>query len=120
MQIGKVTPQKLGNFPEIDLFVLFSCPRAQLLDNREFYKPIITPFELECGLSNSWTGECLLDYKDLLTRPEPEEIEEGDRQTAIERFGERGFQGLEVLDTHAVAAEPGLGGTASHYISEPN
>jgi hypothetical protein len=99
--------------------VLFSCPRTHLLDNRDFYRPIITPFELECGFSDAWTGETLLDFRDLLLRPVPEEVEAGETLTAIDRFSERGFQGLEVVDTQAEPAVTGLGGTAQHYISEP-
>jgi len=37
---------------------------------QEFFKPIITPFELEIAISadRSWTGEYILDFGRLLKR----------------------------------------------------
>ncbi len=48
--VGKVNPEKLANFPEAELFVLISCPENPVLDSRDFFQPIVTPFELEIAL----------------------------------------------------------------------
>ncbi|KFD51751.1 hypothetical protein M514_07448 [Trichuris suis] len=54
--INRVTPPKLANFPEVDIFVYIGCPYSSLIDNSEFYKPIISPFEfdLACNPMVSW------------------------------------------------------------------
>mmetsp|Transcript_1969 Transcript_1969/g.4492 ORF Transcript_1969/g.4492 Transcript_1969/m.4492 type:complete len:86 (+) Transcript_1969:1016-1273(+) len=39
--MGRITPEKLANFPEVDVFVLISCPQLALLDCKEFYAPVI-------------------------------------------------------------------------------
>ncbi len=48
--MGIPTPQKLGNFLQVDLFVLLSCPQTSLLSSREFLRPIVTLGELEMGM----------------------------------------------------------------------
>jgi len=70
ISVGKLNPSKLANFLEIECFVLVACPENSLIDSREFFKPIITPFELEIaiGADRSWTGEYILDFGLLLGR----------------------------------------------------
>jgi diphthamide biosynthesis protein 2 len=48
--VGKINPHKLANFDEIDVFVLIACPLNSLLDSKDFYKPIVTPYELDVAL----------------------------------------------------------------------
>lgn len=50
--MGKLNPAKLGNFLEIDVFVLVACPENSLLDSKSsgYMKPILTPWELELAL----------------------------------------------------------------------
>lgn len=48
--VGKPTPTKLGNFQEIDVFVLIACPQTALLDSKEYFRPVITPLELDVAL----------------------------------------------------------------------
>jgi diphthamide biosynthesis protein 2 len=50
--VGKPSPEKLGNFLEIDVFCLIACPENSILDSREFLKPIITPYELCLALDS--------------------------------------------------------------------
>ena len=45
--IGKLNVPKMANFLEIDVYVLVACPENSLIDSRDFYKPVITPFEME-------------------------------------------------------------------------
>jgi diphthamide biosynthesis protein 2 len=47
--VGKVNVAKLANFMEIDVFVLVACPENSLLDSKEFFKPIVTPHEMQCA-----------------------------------------------------------------------
>jgi hypothetical protein len=78
LAVGKLNPAKLANFADIDLFVCMSpreserecvcvcsaladigglyaavvaCPLNSIIDSKEFFKPIVTPFELELALA---------------------------------------------------------------------
>lgn len=70
LMIGKPSPTKVDNFPELDVFVLVACPQTSLLDSREYMRPVITPLELEASLTEGeWaTGRYTLDFADLLDR----------------------------------------------------
>ena len=45
--VGKLNVPKLANFLEIDIYVLVACPENSLVDSHDFFKPVITPFEME-------------------------------------------------------------------------
>nr|CCA23796.1 diphthamide biosynthesis protein putative [Albugo laibachii Nc14] len=67
--VGKVNVHKLANFSGIDAFVLVACRQNTLLDSKEFYKPIITPYELIIALSDgmeSWNANYKSDFRDVL------------------------------------------------------
>ena len=51
----------------MDVYVLIACPESSLLDSKEFYKPIVTPFELEIALNpeRKWDGAYSSDFNDL-------------------------------------------------------
>lgn len=66
--VGKLNVAKLANFAEIDAYVLVACPENTLVDSSEFYRPIITPYELEvaCNQAREWTGDYFTDFRELL------------------------------------------------------
>ncbi|XP_070708711.1 2-(3-amino-3-carboxypropyl)histidine synthase subunit 2 [Pempheris klunzingeri] len=66
--MGKLNVAKLANFLEIDIFVLIACPENSLLDSSEFYKPVVTPFEMEvaCNKKREWSEEYVTDFRHLL------------------------------------------------------
>ncbi|XP_063199972.1 2-(3-amino-3-carboxypropyl)histidine synthase subunit 2 [Chroicocephalus ridibundus] len=68
LAVGKPNPAKLANFLEVDIFVLVACSQNTLLDSSEFYRPIVTPYELElaCNPAREWTGNYFTDFRDLL------------------------------------------------------
>ncbi|XP_037259938.1 2-(3-amino-3-carboxypropyl)histidine synthase subunit 2 [Falco rusticolus] len=68
LAVGKPNPAKLANFLEVDIFVLVACAQNSLLDSSDFYRPIVTPYELElaCNPAREWTGNYLTDFRDLL------------------------------------------------------
>lgn len=72
--MGRPNSAKLANFPECEVFVYVSCSQTALLDSKEFLAPVITPFEAVLAFSRGrkWTGEYLLDFKDLITSDKPE------------------------------------------------
>ncbi|CAK6951984.1 -(3-amino-3-carboxypropyl)histidine synthase subunit 2 [Scomber scombrus] len=66
--MGKINVAKLANFLEIDIFVLIACPENSLLDSSEFYRPVVTPFEMEiaCNKNREWSEEYVTDFRHLL------------------------------------------------------
>ncbi|XP_077085359.1 2-(3-amino-3-carboxypropyl)histidine synthase subunit 2 [Siphateles boraxobius] len=92
--MGKINVPKLANFLEVDVYVLVACPENSLLDSSEFYRPVVTPFEMElaCNKQREWTGEYITDFRDLLPGgsshvvfPEPNEsvIEEENTDVSL-------------------------------------
>ncbi|KAI9924585.1 hypothetical protein ASPWEDRAFT_40879 [Aspergillus wentii DTO 134E9] len=71
--VGKVNAAKLANFSEIGGWVVIGCWESSLVDSKEFWKPVITPFELELALKRDdervWTGAWQSDFQSILDRP---------------------------------------------------
>ncbi|KAK4243515.1 putative diphthamide synthesis protein-domain-containing protein [Corynascus novoguineensis] len=60
--VGKLNPAKLANFAEVDGWVVVGCWESGLVeDDAGFYRPVVTPFELEVALVGDdkrvWGGE---------------------------------------------------------------
>ncbi|XP_013177100.1 PREDICTED: diphthamide biosynthesis protein 2 [Papilio xuthus] len=69
ISVGKPNVAKLANFPEIDIYVMVACPENDLYNNRDFYKPIVYPFELEVALNSirePYFTSHVTDYDELL------------------------------------------------------
>ncbi|XP_069363496.1 2-(3-amino-3-carboxypropyl)histidine synthase subunit 2 [Maniola hyperantus] len=69
ISVGKPNVAKLANFPEIDIYVMIACPENDLYSNRDFYKPIVYPFELEVALNSNrepYYNYHITDYDQLL------------------------------------------------------
>jgi diphthamide biosynthesis protein 2 len=64
--VGKVNAAKIANFSEIGGWVVVGCWESSLIESTEFYRPIITPFELQLTLMGDeervWTGEWRGDF----------------------------------------------------------
>ncbi|POS84927.1 hypothetical protein EPUL_005102 [Erysiphe pulchra] len=64
--VGKINAAKMANFSEVGGWVVIGCWESSLLDCKEFYRPVITPWELEWVLSSekvrTWTGEWRGDF----------------------------------------------------------
>lgn len=80
--VGKLNPAKLANFAEVDGWVVVGCWESSLVeDDGNYYRPVITPFELEVALAGDetrvWTGEWWGGIEGV-TEPKdrPEEAEE--------------------------------------------
>ncbi|KAG8759396.1 Diphthamide biosynthesis protein 2 [Ceratobasidium sp. 423] len=83
ISVGKLNPAKLANFIEIECFVLVACPENSVIDSKEFYRPIVTPFELEValGADRSWTGEYVLNFDRILSRQKADEDAPNDQDS---------------------------------------
>eukprot|EP01027_Heterolobosea_sp_BB2_P011080 GEZU01016164.1.p1 GENE.GEZU01016164.1~~GEZU01016164.1.p1 ORF type:complete len:176 (+),score=53.91 GEZU01016164.1:186-713(+) len=53
------------------MFVIVACPQNSIVDSKDFYKPVVTPFELELALKRGkqWTGEYHSDFNLVLNPP---------------------------------------------------
>ncbi|XP_050573837.1 2-(3-amino-3-carboxypropyl)histidine synthase subunit 2 isoform X1 [Bombus affinis] len=68
LSVGKINPTKLANFPEIDAFVVITCPENEIFDSREFLKPLLMPYEVELAFNSSrecYTQYCM-DFRQIL------------------------------------------------------
>lgn len=75
--VGKLNAAKVANFSEIGGWVVIGCWESSLVDSKEFWKPVITPFELELALQSDaervWTGSWQSDFQAILDKPVHEE-----------------------------------------------
>ena len=70
--VGKVNPAKVANFAEIGGWVVIGCWESSLVESKDFYRPLITPFELELALTNDkdrlWNGDWRSDFDAVLSK----------------------------------------------------
>ena len=67
--MGRPSPAKLANFPEVEVFVMVAdAPGLILDDSKEYFAPVITPWEalLAFAGGKEWTGEYKLGFQCLL------------------------------------------------------
>lgn len=71
--VGKVNAAKVANFGEIGAWVVIGCWESSLIDSKEFWRPVLTPFELGLALKEDservWTGEWSSDFQTILQEP---------------------------------------------------
>lgn len=64
--VGKVNAAKIANFSEIGGWVVVGCWESSLVESGEFYRPLITPFELALALQRDgervWDGSWVGDF----------------------------------------------------------
>ncbi|KAI9815973.1 MAG: Diphthamide biosynthesis protein 2 [Pycnora praestabilis] len=102
--VGKVNAAKVANFSEIGGWVVIGCWESSLVESKDFWKPIITPFELELALQGDgqrvWTGKWTGDYQGILDR---KIVNEG----TSNGHGEDGVEEHAAHDNDAAAAMDG-------------
>jgi diphthamide biosynthesis protein 2 len=70
VSVGKPTVAKLANFPEIEIYVVVTCALNEIYDSRDFYKPIVTMYDVEVALNPSSSSlNFSYDYNDVISRP---------------------------------------------------
>ncbi|KAG8631454.1 hypothetical protein KVT40_000594 [Elsinoe batatas] len=72
--VGKVNAAKVANFSEVGGWVVIGCWESSLIESKDFWKPIITPFELRMALTDEkdriWTGEWSSNFQAFLDHEE--------------------------------------------------
>lgn len=70
--VGKLNAAKVANFSEVAAWVVIGCWESSLVDSTDFWRPLITPFELTLALQRDdqrvWTGEWSSDFDSALHR----------------------------------------------------
>ncbi|KAI9894825.1 MAG: Diphthamide biosynthesis protein 2 [Vezdaea aestivalis] len=116
--VGKVNAAKVANFSEIEGWVVIGCWESSLIDSKNFWKPILTPFELslalQCDDERVWTGEWSSDFQVILDR-QPQNahppLPDSDKD-------ERDFTN-EVSDSEEESAPPEFDLRSGRYVSRP-
>ena len=98
--MGKLNAAKLANFMEVGVYVLLGSCEHALLDSKDFYRPVVTPYELHLALTPGaeWTGEYILDYGRLLPQLRPEGWEEGEEEEEAAARGNKAAKGAANAD----------------------
>lgn len=75
--VGKPNVAKLANFDAIDMWCILGCDHQGIIldQTSEYFKPIVTPYELLLALSDevSWTGKWVTDFNRILEDLEVED-----------------------------------------------
>ncbi|RLV91987.1 Diphthamide biosynthesis protein 2 [Spathaspora sp. JA1] len=80
--VGKPNVAKLANFETVDLWCVVGCDHSGIVLDQtgEYFRPIVTPYELLLALSDemSWTGKWITDYASVLEnyKDSEEQVEE--------------------------------------------
>jgi diphthamide biosynthesis protein 2 len=129
VSIGEISAPKLANFPDINAFVLVACPETTLIESKEFYQVVVTPWEVEVAFGRqNEHADYFVDYRVLL--PGSEEHIPFEKYSSrniyadvslingVSRIG-LNWQGLEELAPEAFKIHEGQSGIASYYSNEP-
>ena len=72
--VGKINAAKVANFDEVGAWVVVGCWESSLVESKDFWKPVLTPFELELALQGDheriWTGEWRSNFQEILDQAE--------------------------------------------------
>ncbi|KAI5308876.1 Diphthamide biosynthesis protein 2 [Ascosphaera atra] len=122
--VGKLDAAKVANFSEIGGWVVIGCWESSLVDSKDFWKPVITPYELELALQGDaqrvWTGSWRSDYQSLLDAEkeakEREQAGEVDGQADKRQEGDEGNED----DSEEESAPPDFDLRMGRYVSVSN
>ncbi|EXJ65370.1 hypothetical protein A1O7_01711 [Cladophialophora yegresii CBS 114405] len=126
--VGKLSPAKLANFSEIGGWVVIGCWESSLVDSRDFFRPVITPFELGMVLvgdeARVWTGEWRADFQRVLEdaehRSEQEQVRVFEQQNAsLEHEGDIIRDSEIDMDSESEDEPPELDLRTGRYVSRP-
>lgn len=72
--VGKINAAKVANFSEVGAWVVIGCWESSLVESKDFWKPVLTPFELELALKRDderlWTGKWSSNFQEVLIAAE--------------------------------------------------
>ena len=120
--VGKVNAAKIANFSEVGGWVVVGCWESSLVESKDFWKPIITPFELELALKGDgeriWTGEWRSDFQGVLSGSSPQTYSSRSRHMVSGKAGHAAedLDGGD-LDSEPESAPPDFDLRTGRYVS---
>ena len=115
--VGKVNAAKVANFSEVGGWVVVGCWESSLVESKDFWKPVITPFELELVLKGDkqrlWTGEWRADFQNLLDKEVIDDRYTEETENDQEEVGD----GSGDFDSEEESAPPEFDLRTGRYIS---
>ncbi|KAL8905946.1 MAG: hypothetical protein Q9207_002327 [Kuettlingeria erythrocarpa] len=120
--VGKINAAKVANFSEIGAWVVIGCWESSLVESKDFWKPILTPFELELALARDeervWTGEWESDFQSILEEAGTRSAHyAGDKTDPADGSSSTGLQDGE-LDSEPESAPPEYDLRSGRYVSQ--
>ncbi|KAI4686046.1 uncharacterized protein J4E88_003883 [Alternaria novae-zelandiae] len=116
--VGKVNAAKVANFSEVGGWVVIGCWESSLIESREFWRPMITPWELKVALMGDeervWTGRWEGDFQKVLDEGEGD-VKEKSGSNAEEGEGEGDANGD--YDSEEESAPPEFDLRTGRYVS---
>lgn len=115
--VGKLNAAKVANFSEVGGWVVIGCWESSLVDSKDFYKPVVTPFELELALKRDedrlWTGDWSANFQSIL------DGKKSDQSYTIATNGTEGPENVDGdYDTEEESAPPEFDLRTGRYISQ--
>lgn len=108
--VGKPNVAKLANFDSIDMWCILGCDHQGIIldQTNEYFKPIVTPYELLLALCDelTWTGKWITEFNRILEDLGVEEKEESTN-----------FQGTDVTPEEYEDDEPQFNAVTGQYVS---
>ncbi|CCF59839.1 hypothetical protein KAFR_0I00580 [Kazachstania africana CBS 2517] len=97
--VGKPNVAKLANFDSVDIWCILGCGQSGIVLDQynEFYKPIVTPYELTMALKAdvTWTGKWIVDFETVLNEiEEQDDAEDNDKDSNEEDDGAPEFDAV--------------------------
>ncbi|KAI4128077.1 MAG: hypothetical protein LQ347_004324 [Umbilicaria vellea] len=118
--VGKVNAAKVANFSEVGGWVVIGCWESSLVESKDFWKPVITPFELELALQEDgervWTGEWRSDFQGILDEPTQRSTTTQVAEDKLSRQG-RGRDDAADSDSEPESAPPEFDLRTGRYVS---
>ncbi|KAL6946982.1 hypothetical protein ACO0QE_001839 [Hanseniaspora vineae] len=116
--VGKPNVAKLANFESIDVWCILGCPQSGIIVDQynEFYKPVITPYELQLSLQYdvTWTGKWVTQFEDVL-----KEISEEDEtdENNIDKEETESKENDETINNSEIDDMPVFSAVTGKYVS---
>lgn len=116
--VGKLNAAKVANFSDIGGWVVIGCWESSLIDSKDFFRPILTPFELGLALASDqtrvWTGAWRSDFQGVL---EGSQRSRSDHNT-LSPNGTADGEGGSDVDSEEESAPPEFDLRTGRYVSQ--
>jgi len=115
--VGKVNAAKVANFSEVGGWVVIGCWESSLIESSEFWRPMITPWELGLALKSDeervWTGVWEADFQKVLDGDKGEK----EKTDGVDEDAQDHEQGQADYDSEEESAPPEFDLRTGRYVS---